>query len=377
MRFAFVSDNAYPWFNGGIEKRRYIIMRSLAKEGHEVHCFTMRHQHMPRDEFTHMGIRYHCVARAMDWEGMYRGGSARRSIRMPLLFALSILPAMLPYRFDAVDADSFPFLHLFPVWLYTRLRGVRFAITWHEVWSMEFWSHYLRGLGRLGFLAEWLSSRLADVHIANASTTKELLGSVLGVDAGRVITFPVAVDSDEVKRFTRGRFAKRRQFVSIARLVSHKRVWLAIRAVAKTDAKLIVVGRGPDLGALAKLANEVAPGRVAFRQAVSTAALYRTLMESRALLMTSAREGLSLATIEALAAGVPVVIATTSVLPKEVRRMCVEASEEGLGRLLNEMLASDRYAERAMRMRKSVLSTFSGDSSGSVYRKVAGADWLC
>lgn len=373
MRLAFVSDNAYPWFNGGIEKRRYIIMHSLVKEGHEVHCFTMQHKHMPGREFRRNGIRYHCVARAMDWEGMYRGGSARRSIRMPLLFASSIFFAMLPYTFDAVDADSFPFLHLFPVWLYARLRGIRFAITWHEVWSSDFWSRYLSGLGRLGYLAEWLSSRLADTHIANSSTTKELLGSVLGVEPGMVMTFPVAVDSEEVARFTRLRCKKRRQFISIARLVSHKRVWLAIKAVAKTDARLLVVGSGPDLRQLELLAKESAPGRVLFRQRIGTGALYRSLMESQALLMTSAREGLSLVTIEALAAGVPVVIATTSVLPKEIRRMCVEAKEEELGSLLNDMLSNPRYARDAMRRRRSVLATFSGDSSGAVYRKVAGA----
>lgn len=374
MRLAFVSDNAYPWFNGGIEKRRYIIMRNLVKEGHEVHCFTMRSHGMPGDDFVHRGIRYHCVARALGWTGMYRGGSARRSIRMPLLFAFSLFPALIGHRFDAIDADEFPFLHLFPIWLYSRLRRVRFAITWHEVWSRDFWAHYLHGLGRLGYLAQYLSSRMADVHIANASTTKELLVHVMGVRPGKVITFPVAIDSEEVARFDNRSYGKRRQFISIARLVSHKRIWLAIRAVAKTNARLLVVGSGPDLAKLQELAQELAPGRIVFKHRLSAGALYRSLRESEALLMTSAREGLSLVTIEALAGGVPVVIATTSVLPREVRRMCIEAKEEQLGRLLNRMLANPgRYARQAMGMRTHVLSVFSGDNSGAVYRKVVGA----
>jgi glycosyltransferase involved in cell wall biosynthesis len=376
LRIAFASDSAYPWFNGGIEKRRYIIMRELAREGHEVHCFTMHRRSMPGQAFTYKGIRYHSVGEALGWEGMYRGGSRRRSIRMPLLFSLQLFWKILPYRFDVLDADSFPFLHLLPLFVYSKLRGVKFAITWHEVWSASFWRRYLRGLGILGYLVEWLSPRLADMQIANSSTTKRLLEEVLGVEPGRILVFPVAVDSEEMRRLwkKRGKVRKKEQFIVVSRLVAHKRVWLAIEAVSKTRAKLLVVGNGPDLEELKRLADKKAPGRVAFMHDLSSEQLFESIMESRAMIMPSEREGLSLVTIEALALGVPVVVADTSSLPEEVRRMCIEARESELGALLNKMLKNWKgYADKAMALRARVLEEFSAGDSGRIYEKVKKA----
>ncbi len=374
MRIAFTSDNTYPWFKGGIEKRRYIIMRKLAEEGHEVHCFTMHRKGMPGHAFTYKGIRYHSVGEALGWQGMYRGGSKRRSIRMPLIFSAKLFWSILPYRFDVLDADSFPFLHLFPLFVYSKLRGIKFAITWHEVWDAQFWKRYLSGFGIIGYMIEWLSSRMADVQIANASTTRTLLERVLGVDPRRIIVFPVAVDSGEIRRLSARRPRKKRQFIVVSRFVGHKRVGLAIEAVAETDAKLVVVGTGPDLERLKDLAEERAPGQVVFRHDLSDVELFNSVMESMALIMPSEREGLSLVTIEALALGVPVVVADTSSLPSEVKSMCIEAKEKKLGSLLNRILAdSGAYSSKAMAMRGKVLSQFSGDNAGKVYEKVERA----
>ncbi|MDE1854721.1 MAG: glycosyltransferase family 4 protein [Candidatus Micrarchaeota archaeon] len=371
MRIAFASDSAYPWFNGGIEKRRYIIMRKLAEEGHEVHCFTMHRKNMPGHVFTYKGIRYHSVGEALGWEGMYRGGSKRRSIRMPLIFSAQLFWKILPYRFDAVDADNFPFLHLFPLFFYSKIRGARFAITWHEVWSAGFWKRYLSGLGILGYFVEWISARMADVHIANSSTTKRLLISELGADPDKIIVFPVAVDTEEMRRYSRIRYRKKDQFLVASRLVGHKRVELAISAIAKTKAKLLVIGTGPDEEKLVRLASEVAPGQVTFKHSLPTEQHYRSFLESRALIMPSAREGLSLVTVEALALGVPVVVANTSSLPEEVKSMCLETGEDRLGSMLNKILAnSKRYENRAMGLREKVLREFSGDDAGKVYEQV-------
>lgn len=373
MRLAFVSDSAYPWFNGGIEKRRFIIMRRLASEGNEVHCFTMHRESMPGRNFSYNGIRYHSVGEALGWQGMYRGGSKRRSIRMPLIFSALIFFKIFQYRFDALDADSFPFLHLVPLYVYTRIRGVRFAISWHEVWNRRFWSRYLRGVGVLGYFVEWLCARIADVHIANASTTANLLVSELGVPREKIVVFPVAVDSKEIRDFASRRkaYRKKRQFIVVSRLVKHKRVGLAIAAVAKTSARLVIVGSGPDLAGLRELAGEKAPGRVTFKHDLSTGQLFAEMLESQAMLMLSEREGLSLATLEALALGVPVVVANTTSLPSEVKHMCFETRESGLTSLLNKMLADSRkYSELAKRQRGRVLAEFSGDNARAIYEKV-------
>lgn len=372
MRIAFVSDNAFPWFNGGIERRRFIIMHRLARQGNDVHCFTMCQESMRGSEFAYEGIKYHCVGEARGWQGMYTNGGMRRSVRMPLAFATLVFFKILPYRFDIVDADSFPFLHILPLWAYARLTGTRLAVTWHEVWSRDFWRGYSRKIGGIGYLVERLCAAMADVNITNAGETKRLLVKEFGTDPKRIVPLTVAIDRDEIERFlARNRPAKKDKFIVISRLVRHKRVGLAIRAIAKTKARLVVVGTGPELEDLRKLAARAAKGKVDFREKLSTAGLFREICESKALIMPSEREGLSLVTLEALALGTPVLIASTSSLPREVRRYCIEASEGGLGEAMERL--SKGYLARAgkdARIRREVLEEFSGDRAQEVYEGI-------
>jgi len=65
LKIAFAYESAYPWFNGGIEKRRYNILRSLAKDkSNEMHMFTLYRTGMPGMEFKYEGVQYHCVGKA-------------------------------------------------------------------------------------------------------------------------------------------------------------------------------------------------------------------------------------------------------------------------------------------------------------------------
>ena len=325
MRIAFVSDNAYPWFNGGIERRRFIIMHRLASQGDEVHCFTLFRDGMASRDFTYDGIQYHCVGNAVGYEGMYTGGGKRRSAKMPLVFSFLLFFKILRYRFDLIDADSFPFLHIIPLYLHTRLRGERLVVTWHEVWSRAFWRSYGSDVvGNIGYFVEKLCAGLADMNIANASTTKTLMVGEFGTDPGRIVVFPAAIDKKEIVDFTaKNACSKEDKFAVVSRLVRHKRVGLAISAMKDLDAKLVVVGTGPELEGLKELAERQAKGKVIFKSAIGNDELSKEICTSKALLMTSEREGLSLVTLEALALGTPVVIADTSSLPSEIRGYCM------------------------------------------------------
>jgi glycosyltransferase involved in cell wall biosynthesis len=372
LRIAFVSDNAFPWFNGGLEKRRFIIMRKMAEEGHEVHCFTTQQESMPGAEFKYEGIRYHCLGEASGWQGMYTSSGKRRSMKMPIMFSYRLFIKILAYRFDVLDTDEFPFLHIIPLLVYSRIRRTKFVVTWHEVWDRKFWKRYLGVFGSLGYFAQWVCAHSSDMLIANASTTKKLLEKELGVDGSKIVEFTVAIDKKEIEEFTSKHACKKKdEFVVVNRLVKHKRVQLAIEAVSETDAKLTVVGTGPELEYLENFAKEKAPGRVVFKHAVSTELLFEQMCRAKALIMPSEREGLSLVTLEALAVGTPVVIADTSMLPKEVRRMCLEAKESEMGDLLNRMLKDySGYQERSKRIVGEVIDEFSGDSADSVYRSI-------
>lgn len=91
-------------------------------------------------------------------------------------------------------------------------------------------------------------------------------------------------------------------FLTVSRLISHKRVDLAIRACETLKLKLIVVGDGPELAALQAIAGP----NTHFAGRVSDAELRRLYRDCRALIFPSL-EDYGLAPIEAQASGRPVI----------------------------------------------------------------------
>ncbi|MEM3181002.1 MAG: glycosyltransferase family 4 protein [Candidatus Micrarchaeaceae archaeon] len=377
MKLAFAYESAYPWFNGGIEKRRYNILKILAKnKSNELHMFTLYRPGMPGYEFEYEGVKYHCISKASGISAMYSNGS-RRNAYMSIKFAIKLFINLLRYRFDAIDTDSFPFLHVPLVYVYSRLTGAKLLLTWHEVWSKSFWKAYFpRGSG-MGYLFESWASRLGDVHIANSETTKSLLATLFGVDASKVIVFPAAVDKEEINKFIKSnarRCKKQDKFVVVSRLVKHKRVWLAIKAIASTKATLVVIGKGPEFSRLKAQAKPLGAKKVNFRKSIGSASLYRELCTSKGLIMPSEREGLSLITVEALALGVPVIIVKSSMLPRELKALCIESKDDDLGATLNDVANNyDKYARRYAKLVPYVLKRFSNESTEAVYEKALKA----
>ncbi|MGB9732610.1 MAG: glycosyltransferase family 4 protein [Candidatus Micrarchaeales archaeon] len=366
MKIAFAYDNAYPWFNGGIEKRRFLIMESLAKKGHEVHCFTMQREGMPGKEFRFKGINYHCCGVAMPVEKMYVHG--RRNIKWPLKYAL-ILPFKLAKYddFEIIDADAFPFLHLFTIWLYAKLKGIKFAITWHEVWKKEYWQKYMgRSLGLIGYFVEYLSSKLTKHFISNSEQTAKELKELFGKES---IVFPAAVSSYEVS----AKEAKKKdQFIAIGRLIPEKRVDMVLRAIAGSKANAKIIGIGPEESNLKALAKDLhIEKKVKFIRRLSQKKLFKAIKESKGLLMFSAREGLSLITLEAMMLGVPVFIVGSTSLPKEVKELCFLLDEKNIGKSLDDALENyEKYQKKVKEIREIVRRRFSADYAEEVYKSI-------
>jgi glycosyltransferase involved in cell wall biosynthesis len=359
---------------GGIEKRRYVIMKALAKnKKNEMHMFTMFREGMPGMEFMHEGVHYHCIGKATAINKMYKKGK-RRSIMFSLRFATLVFNGLRRYKFDIVDTDNMPYLHLFPIYMYCKLSKARFACTWHEVWSRHFWNEYMGAPGSvIGYSVSRAGASLPKYHIANCSTTKQQLEKEFKIKPDRISVLPAAVDADEMRRLNRMKRPKvQDKFIVINRLIRHKRPEIAIRAMKKIDAKLVVVGAGPELEMLRKLVNDEGLERkVTFKQNLSEKELFYELITSKALLMPSQREGLSLATAEALSLGVPVAIVDTTMLPKEIRKYCLEEKEQRFHMLVNKILKNyEYYGKRSLAMRDMAISEFSGDTAEDVYGRI-------
>jgi L-malate glycosyltransferase len=108
----------------------------------------------------------------------------------------------------------------------------------------------------------------------------------------------------------------------VCRLHDHiKRVSDAIKAMAILgpecpDARLLIVGDGPDRRLLEGLADDLVPGSVVFAGGISPADSYYFLMD--VFVVSSATEGAPLTVAEAMHAGLPVVATTVGGLPSMV-----------------------------------------------------------
>ncbi len=372
MKIAFASDNAYPWFNGGIEKRRYLIMQEFVKHGHEVHFFTMRHRDMKSDNFIKDKIHYHCTSDARDLEKLYVHG--RRNIWWAFKSGTILFFKMLPYKFDFIDVDAFPFFDVISADLYSKMTSTPLAITWYEAWSKEYWKIYLGDYkGEIGYNIESYAASRSSKVITISSATQDSLVKLFGIKKSDIHLLPCAISSKELNAISKKKVKEANMFVIASRLVPEKRVDMAVRAMKDLDTRLLVVGRGPELPKLKKLAKSLhIENKIIFKERLSRNQLFEKIRSSKGLVFPSEREGLSIITLESIALGTPVFIVKTTMLPREVRKYCFETNDGDLPNLLKKAIASSEFKRETMANRKNVLKEFSSSATIPVYEKLLG-----
>ena len=373
MKIAFIYDSAYPWFNGGIERRRMLIAKKFVENGDEVHYFTMFRKGMPGYEFKYDRIHFHCIGNAADESKMYVNG--RRNITWALKFAFMLLFKLGKYKFDIVDADAMPYLHLIPVAIYSRFKKAKFIISWAEVWDKAYWVTYAGNIiGKIGFFIEKLSSELSQYHIMNSSKTKEEFIKLFGKDSKKIAIFPCAISSEEIIKANlsgaaRIRVKSSNLFVAIGRLIPEKRFDYAIKGIYKTEARLEIIGIGPEIKKLVELAKRLGLGnKVIFKKRLSRVRMINVIKSSAGMLMMSEREGLSLATLEAVALRIPVIITETTNLPQEVKKLCIQVKRKELHSIINKIIRNNSvFAEEVSNKSREAIEKFSDKNTLKIY----------
>jgi glycosyltransferase involved in cell wall biosynthesis len=152
----------------------------------------------------------------------------------------------------------------------------------------------------VGPLRKWdlKASTRPDYFIANSTAIQSDIKKYYGRESV-VIHPPVNVEKFESRGSS---YESRNGFVTVGRLVPYKRVDLIIEACNKLQLPLTVVGRGPDLGRLQKMAGST----VSFDTDASDEAVVEYMGNSAAFLF-AADEDFGITPVEALAAGTPVI----------------------------------------------------------------------
>ncbi len=210
-------------------------------------------------------------------------------------------------------------------------------------------------------MIRWAAGR-ADGMITVCQALKESLVA-LGVDDHRVTALRNGVDLETFvprdRAEARARLDvqdERRLLVSVGHLIERKGHHLAIEALTRLpEAHLMIVGDGPEDGALRELARRLGVAdRARFLGRRPHAELSWIYSAADALVLASSREGWANVLLESMACGTPVVASSIWGTPEvvtapEAGRLFAERTSEHLARAADDLFASypDRAATRA------------------------------
>ena len=144
---------------------------------------------------------------------------------------------------------------------------------------------------------DWIAAQRVDRYVANSAVTAARIRRYLGRES-TVLHPPVEIDrfrplpADQVGE----------HYVVLAELMAHKRIDVAVRAFTALGRPLVVVGDGPEMRRLRRLAGPT----VAFAGRVSDERVAELLRSCRALVVTATEE-FGIAAVEAQASGRPVI----------------------------------------------------------------------
>jgi glycosyltransferase involved in cell wall biosynthesis len=307
MRICLVYDCLFPYTVGGAERWYRNLALRLAAEGHEVTYLTLRQ--WPRGSAADLpGVRVRTAGPHM---ALYRRAGQRR-ILPPLVFGAGVLWHLLRHggRYDAVHTASFPYFSLLAAALARRMRGYRLVVDWFELWSPEYWRHYLGGTaGRIGELVQGACLRVRQHAFTFAELTATRLRAsglrgdievLRGLYAGAVS--PPAVRPAEPLVVFAGRHIPEKRVPAIVPAVACAREHLP-------ELRARILGDGPDYAAVtAAITAHGLEGVVEAPGFVPTEQVEHDLGRALCLVLPSMREGYGLVVVEAAAMGTPTIL---------------------------------------------------------------------
>ena len=289
MKIAFLIELFYPHM-AGCERRFFEIGKGLVKRGHEVHVLTLQHdRNLPKEEFIE-GIRVHRCACSANY--ILLNGS--RSLNGVLKYSLAIIKKLLGQDFDAYYSNQWPMIHS----IIAKPVASPLIQEWCEVWS---------GPTKMMLLQKTLKA-LCEHHVAVSEFTKSRLAALLGLDGERVSVVPNGVDYQKFRRDSEEKIWGR--IVYIGRIVPHKHVEMLVDAFRRVkekapQAELHIIGSGPCLASIKDQASRI--GNCFVHGFLPENEMLELLKSSWLFVLPSEREGSSIAALEGMAAGLPVV----------------------------------------------------------------------
>lgn len=290
-RIISANESFHP-HEGGAETRSYETFRRLAAKGFEVKVLTNGFTEAPDIK----GVDVEFVTK-MDPEHYFKVES--RKLSGALRFASRIRKRLKEYRdYDIYNFDEFPLIHaLSGIQAIQNKKNTFF--TWHEVLRDYYYEKNV--LWRKVAVWESLVYRFIHNHIAVSDTVSNLLRNTYG-SSRSVSVINNGVNTSEFRTNGSKEWG---QILYVGRIESHKRLDQLIREVNRhRDLNLKIIGDGSQISNLRQIVN--GNGNISITGHLDHEELVREIKNSWLFVMPSYREGFSIASLEAMAASVPV-----------------------------------------------------------------------
>jgi glycosyltransferase involved in cell wall biosynthesis len=315
MRIGLIADRSGPFYKGGVEERIWNFARHLSRR-HEVRVFTT----LAEPEVRVEDVTFIRVAPPLNQGYGAQVRSRSHEFIFGLLLAIEWLHGWDP---DVVLVEALPYLHLLGLRRRARTGGFRYVLTVDEAWN------------EYGFLgtrfrtpADGLISLLLRIGVHDADEVVSVSRTTAwsleqNYNAKGVTVVPNGINLADYHELQPGYAARPHEFdvVSVGRLEPIKRPEDLIRALAimkdrfHWSGKAAIVGSGTLMNRLRDLSEKLSLSQqVEMLGFVSEKRRRDLLSRSRVFVLCSEREGFSISTLEALAAGVPAIVAKPAYL---------------------------------------------------------------
>ncbi len=341
MKIAVVTETFHP-FKGGSAKRYHEVFKRIVRMGHDVELHTVKLRVDWPEEERVDGIR---VFRSMPLENFITKTGFRDVMQVIRFTSWAFSSVLQNDGVDVVEANHCPIFPSMGSWFLSKLRSEPLCVTFHEAWHSE-WYRYVpqRLLAPLGIALEGLTTRLPDVAIAVSEMTADRLMHLFGLAKGKIRVIPNGVDLQLFESVKAQR--KRHRIVFVGRLNPHKKIEWLLGAFERIrddfpDATLEVVGDGVMKSKLASKDGIVCRGPVDDMELVGA------LKSAWVYVLPSIREGQSITTLEAMAAGTPQIVvdapgnAAAELIRLSGSGMVVAPSPKGIEYGLRTLLTRD------------------------------------
>lgn len=307
-RIAILYDCPYPFFIGGGQKRLYEVAIRLAKKGWRIDWYSLKFWEGD-SQIEYKGINYYGIGKK---KNLYNK-KGKRLFSETIYYGYKVLSILNLRNYDIILCGQWPYLHIFPSKIFSKIGSAKLVIDWWEIWESQFIKHDIRSI--IVKSLEKICSRLPDGIITISNKVKIKLINI-GIRSDRIKFISDGIDFSKINNSPEYNSNNiEYDIIYVGRLQEYKNINHLIEAISilkkkyKLILKLLLIGDGPARPDLEKLSISLGVNEVVKFEGIISSDLevFSNMKSAKIFVHPSTKEGgASISALEANACGLPV-----------------------------------------------------------------------